>query len=357
MIFPAIVLDNSMFLKKGTIRVRVSSYYFGQMAWDLSKNTNAITEGVDTETQKHKDFDALVFSPIGGGKNYGLFFLPQVNTKGLVAFEGNVAERGLKCFWLGSTFDPVYTDDKQKLESINFPSDKVSANSGVGEDGYYNQKSNLESDDLNGAFIMRLKSTKLDDPVNPGNSVDKINWDKRNTENLVVINKNKVLIHHANAYTEDNVEKDFQEINIENGNVSIKSSYKDGDNTKVSSFELQKDSTKNTLGFNLSITDPQNKAVNSIVATEKKLTLTTTIDQNSSVVEQSAKGITFTFNNNIIAIGKDGININAEKQKVHIVAAEVHLGPKNGYIVTTNFPGSFNLPNGMIIQASDTIFG
>jgi len=356
MIYPAIVLDNSMFLKKGTIRVRIANYYLGKMTWDLSQNTNAITEGVDTKTFRHKDFDALVFSPIGGGKNYGMFFLPQVNTKGLVAFEGNMIERGLKCFWLGSTFDPVYSEDKQNLNSINFPSDKVSAN-GPGEDGFYSQKSNLEESDLNGAFIMRLKSTSLEDPTNPGQSVDKINWDKRNTENLVVINKNKVLIHHADSYDEEYNEKEYQEISIEDGNVSVSSIYKNGDNTKSASFKLEKDTDKNTLGFSLSISDPENKAVNSIVATEKKLTLTTTIDQDSSVMEQSAKGITFSFNKNVVALGKDGISINADKQKVHIVASEVHLGPKNGYIVTTNFPGSFNLPNGMIIQASDTIFG
>ncbi len=177
MIYPAIVLSTENFLKNGTIRVRIAQYFFGQMIWDLSTNSDFIKLGVNEGSGTHNDFDAFVFSPIGGGQNYGVFLLPQENTKGLVAFMGNTTERSSTCFWLGSLFQPEF-NTSGTLQSINFPSDKPQSN-GANSDGYVNGNTNLENPDLNGALIIKLKSTDYNPQETDKEKVkNALNWGK-----------------------------------------------------------------------------------------------------------------------------------------------------------------------------------
>ena len=111
-IYTAVCVDNSKFFETGRIFVRM---------FDLSGiplfNSDGTPTGYDdlkndaklrnTGTELTQDFEALVYAPLGGGRNYGMFMLPQINSKGLVMFlDGDES----KPIWMGSFFDNLWPD-------------------------------------------------------------------------------------------------------------------------------------------------------------------------------------------------------------------------------------------------------
>lgn len=354
MIYNALVIDNSSFFKTGTIRVRIPNYFYGEMHWDLSKSPSDIADGYDKTKNTHKDFDAYIFSPIGGGKNFGAFFLPEPNTSGLIAFIGNAIERGNKCFWLGSIFEPTFRkeEDQQNLDNINIPSDKLTAN-GPNQDGFVNGGKNSEIYD--GALVLRLKSTTIDDIQNP--TSDKLDWEKNNTENLVVINKDKVLIHHSSLYDTSQRELSYQEINLTPDVTTITMSSKANSTAIAKTSILSFLNNSSGFGFNLSVTDPIKKLTSGISSLNGKLVINNTIDKDTTSITQDFSGINLAFNGNTIAINKDSVSIAAEKSVIYIIGKEVRMGQGNGHILTSTSVGTFNSDNGMVITASGTLFG
>jgi len=361
MIYPAIVLDNSMFLSRGTIRVRVSQYYFKEMVWNLSSSPDFIQEGINKDTGSHRDFEAFVFSPIGGGENYGAFFLPQVNSKGLVAFVGNTIERSNVCFWLGSLVSPTY--NRTELETLNFPSDKPLAN-GATSNGFENKTTNLDNTDLNGALIIRLKSTHYDvNETDKTKTQDNLNWEKSNNENFILINKNKIIIHHSSEFDSSQHELTSEDITIDKNNISLKinKTLYSGDTIDASKdknvyLNLNKDDS-NKINFSLIAEDLETKSSNKITSADNSLTLQSTKNNDASIITIEPDNTTIVAKDNTILIDKKGITLNAEKSSVYVVAKDVHLGAEDSHIVTTTYSGYFELPNGMVIRSSDTIFG
>jgi len=358
MIYQAQVLETSNFLKTGTIRVRVAQYYNKPMTWDLSGNPVVIKEGVekssDNKKEYHKDFEAYVFSPIGGGENYGLFFLPQVNTKGLVAFIGNPFYQGGTCFWLGSLFEPEMKDGN--ATKINFPSDKVNANGG-GQDGFTNSTLNMDAD-LSGSLVMRLKSTSYNkEETDINKQKNALNWEMANTENLVVVNKQKVLVHHSLEYDDKQNEKAFNELKMDTNTVTATIS-KDIDDTKKkeATISIYKNDQEKNMGFSVSTNDEDTKISNEIVGDKNGMSITATNDKQITDINITGEQLTITSNKNTIIVDKNGIVLNAEKGSVVVVAKEVRLGTNDSYVVTTTYAGYYELPNGMIIKSSDKVF-
>jgi hypothetical protein len=354
MIYSAIVINNSEFFTSGTIQVRIQNYFYGNMAWDLSQNTSAVTDGYDANTKTHKDFDAYVFSPIGGGKNYGMFYLPEPNTKGYVAFIGNPIERGNKCFWLGSIFEPTFYPNSKNLESINIPSDKISSN-GKKADGFIDGTQN--SDVYDGALVIRLKSTAVKNSSGktaPDSS--SLNWENSNTENLIVINKDKVLIHHPSAYDASQKELSYQEIIIspETTAITMSSKQNSGDIAKTTQLTLL---NNGTFGFDLSVNDKNKSISSSISSIDGILSINNTIDKNVCNIIQNSDMISISYNKSSIVLDNDA-TISSTSGNVYVVGNKVHIGNGNESILTTtSAPGSYNFSNGLVIDVSSVIYG
>ena len=224
MVYSALVIDNSDYFQTGTIKVRVFNWYLASR-WkydssgnkkpvqidDLSTDPKMINEGDwnqqdipggnDGPTQ---DFLCWVYAPIGGGTNYGMFHLPQVNERGLVSFvDGDMH----KPIWMGSYFQPLADNSQYPdyvIDQVNAPNDDTTMN----KDGTSYQPSNSGAPvgDPN-AIILRTKSTTL---VPDGNSykADKLDWSQQTTENLVLIGSDEVRVRHYSNFNKGS----YQEI-------------------------------------------------------------------------------------------------------------------------------------------------
>jgi len=360
-IYNALVMDNADFTKTGTIRVRIQNYYMGEWHQDLSSHTTDINEGYNAEAKTYSDFDAYIFSPIGGGQNYGLFILPEINTHGIIAFTGTPLERGTHCFWMGTIFTPTF-DTNGNINNINIPSDKISSN-GVAADGFISGSPNFEnglstSAAYDGALVLRLKSTAimLDDQKKIKS--DPLNWEKSNTENLVVLNKDNVLIHHPSAYDTNQKELAYQEINLSSTSSSIIMSSKSSvsDSAKTAFLKLANNSAD--LSFTLSVNDPKNSVVNSITVIDNSVTIKNS-GSNNSTITVGDTGINLKYNNNAsISVGNGGEITIYTSGAIHINGGEVRMGTGNARVLTTNSNiKTYNCDNGMVITASDSIFG
>lgn len=253
--YSAIVLDNSNFFTTGTITVRVAKYYNAPFVWDLAEDTAIFDEFKKIRDGQKKDkggnivhlgdFDnCLVSSPLGGGRNYGLFMLPQVNAVGRVSFLDETFSQPL---WEGSFWRPIRnSEDFSKIEFVNIPNDQP-AEEGEETDGA-KKGSNLEGDE--GTIILRTKST----------TEDEHNWQEASTENLIVLDGNRLKIIHFLEW-EETTPKKWQEITIENGEVNIVVQ-NDTDN-KIATLKMKEDELLHELddggektSLKLSTSDP-----------------------------------------------------------------------------------------------------
>jgi|GEM_PF-2793090 len=192
MIFEALVLDTDRFFETGKITVRIPEFYFGEMEWDISE---------DPETAKNlyednvaKDFEVFVYSPYGGGKNFGTIFLPQVNQKGIVMFFTKSLNKGM---WFGS-FYQTFLNKNKDLDYVDIPSDDPEKLHGVTSDGV-----NLKDDDKDKNFIARFKTTK---------GADNANWEEQKTSNIISIGDNELYVTHFskdNGWEKELVPKEF----------------------------------------------------------------------------------------------------------------------------------------------------
>jgi len=354
MIYPAIVLDNSMFLTRGTIRVRVAQYFFGEMQWDLSKSPDFIKLGVNEKNNTHNDFEAYVYSPFGGGEDYGLFSLPQVNTRGLVAFVGNTIERGNVCFWLGSIFQPEFKNNK--LDKINFPTDKTNGFSNGFQDG----KEAMDKTDLNGAVVLKTKETHYDKADSSDAISKKTNWVISNATNTIVINKDKILIHHSLEYDKDGNETSSEELEMNKFKTSFilkKTDLKNSNKDKTISLTFNKDDS-DKLSFNLKCDNKQDKTSNIINSEDNTLTISATKNTTTATTVIEPEDITLTAKGNSVKIDSAGVTLTAETSVVTVNAREVHLGPHAAsHVLTTTSEGFFPLSEGLTVEASSVIFG
>tara|TARA_Y100000310_G_scaffold345280_1_gene463363 strand:+ start:166 stop:1203 length:1038 start_codon:yes stop_codon:yes gene_type:complete len=235
MFFSAIVLDNSKFFEKGFITVRVAVYYNAKWEWDLSKETDIMKEFKEIRDQKKteegtgivelvEDFDnCLVGSPMGTGRNYGMFYLPQINSTGVITFLDAQMKKPL---WMGGFFRPIKIADPNKLKKtdvINIPSDSgdterlTDADGAMGEIQGESRLKGKQVSSQDGALIIRTKSTDEDD----------YDWQSKGAENLIVVDGDKINITHYIEWEDDAVTKTrsakkYQKIEIGNTDEEVK---------------------------------------------------------------------------------------------------------------------------------------
>jgi len=355
MFLKALVLDTNDFRMTGKIRVRVASKFFGGMVWDLSKDSSFSEKGVsrgsgdDLGVVQHNDFDVYVFTPFGVGENNSLFYVPRVNSIGLVAPIGAIGSNDF--VWMGGIFEQVLSDKKYE-QAINIPSDKENDETMFGS---INGRFTIDRDN---AIILRTKSTKMpEDSSKIDDKKDWFDWKKRDTENLIVIDDFKMFQTHFIEYngtsptraqtlfmgTETTIGED-RSVTI--GETKIKlQQYNTEDNVKKER--------------SLTISDEEIVLYNYAGTTKNVLSLSktavdifTTIDGKEVEYRQSKNGITLTYGSTVISVANNSIGINADKA-VYISAPEVRIGNTNQRIVTTtSVLDNFKIADGVILSTS-----
>ena len=211
-IYKAIVTDVSCFEQTGKIRTRISAFQGGGVPKDL-------LDGYDSKSYADvtsRDILTDIMLPFGGGYDYGMFKLPQVNSVGLVAFIDGSRTTPV---WIGSTANSIFNTDN-KLVQLDIPSDRNN-----GYPAKYFDKSENESvfnfDDAN-AFIIKTKKNELKDFNKP----ETMDWKKNPVENSFVLSSVKAGIYHR---IDDDTYQELALINgkDENGNDtgSVEMSY------------------------------------------------------------------------------------------------------------------------------------
>lgn len=201
MLYRGMVIDNKDFYTTGKIRVKLKknslTNYSSDLGADGKKAESILKTGVSKKKDgkydwgSHSDCMAYVYSPLGAGLNFGLFFLPQANTEGVVAI---LDDDGKTAIWIGSFFVPEFVDGV--IETLNIPNDidteeDLSGISGGGP--------NLVDKDCN-SLIIRTRTNKFDRSLTGNDLAKSLSWAENLTENLIVLNKKGVKIRHYSNY-------------------------------------------------------------------------------------------------------------------------------------------------------------
>jgi hypothetical protein len=234
-IYNAVVLDNRNYFSTGLIRVRIFNWYGAPRIDsggnpiaidDLSTNPDSIDEGNYTTpdgqaaTGPTQEFQCRILTPMGGGKNYGMFHLPQANEKGVVAFLDNDF---YKPIWMGSYFEPLLyvSQPTYSIEEIPVPNDDITG--GTYQRGYAPGKK--PAGDPN-SIVIRTKHTTLVPQGNNSYDANKIDWSQLDSENLILVGSDQVRVRRYNNIQQGTLNS-YQEILMDRS-PSVDS---DGDST------------------------------------------------------------------------------------------------------------------------------
>ena len=343
--YEAIVTDNSEFYKRGYIRVRISAFYSGNIALDLSQSYN----DAKFKSALKDDIKCLVSMPFGGGNGHGMFTLPQVNSVGFVSFlNGDIS----KPLWKGSFVNPKF-DINGDFSSANVPNDKIDYE-GAGSEGITVGGKQVDVD--GGAVIIRQKSTQ-------SGSAEAMNWDKNRTENLIVLDKNKLNLTHASNWKEDKgsvLPLEYQEISIvtesdessyEYGTtkVNLLISKKIGDNINEYGVEVSSDGV-----VTLKVSNEYSKVENTVTVNSEGILLDSldTNTKRTTNITTTPDRVTLTNTESNIVLEKNEINISS-KNMITLSADEVRLGGlAQEYVVTASVPFSYRMEDGTVLGAT-----
>lgn len=336
MVYRAQVIDNSQFLTTGKIRVRIAKHYYGRMS-DLSEFPERIKEGLYFDSfneLKHMDSDVHIYSPIGGGNDYGMFFMPQVNSYGIVLMLGDASDSSNEFIWLGSIFEM----DENK--TVKIPSDTMNTINGLEQGSFINEL-------LNGAMILKLRSTYLEDQTTPEKSKATLDWKQAPVENLVVLNKNRILIEHSV---------------LDNDNELIGNSIflmsEGGASLSYLSKDYASDLTLNSEGeFSLNANRYKEGSSTSIKGSKEGIELLSSDGDNTTMITQEPDAITLSVAGTAIGIKNDSITLKSTSA-VYLDAPNVRLGNDNLKVVLCAADvKTIPLAEGLILTTSDTVFG
>ena len=345
-IYRAIVTDVSCFEATGKIKTRISAFHSGSV-------TSNLLNGYDSNTYADvtsRDILTDIILPFGGGYNYGMFKLPQINSVGLVAFING--SRSLP-IWLGSTANSLFNSSNELVES-DIPSDRDNNYPAK----YYDEdeeKSVFNFDDAN-AFIIKTKKNYLDEFTNP----ETMNWQNNPVENSFVLSSAKASLYHR--VNDDSYQEFILSNDSEKGTGSISIGY-----------VISEDEFKRITANDDSITI-RNKNGN----VEAQITLddeggifidsyedtTSGNKQTGSRVEASIKmtpaSIELKSGGCQVSMSRN-INENNEKlllkaSKVQILAKDISLG-SSGYslVVSPNPNLNFTLEDGSMLSTASNI--
>ena len=296
MIFKAVVLDNSMFFTRGTVRVRIAGFYNKKIVWNLAEDKfpETLTEG-DIEgvnTQFSNDYEAQISSAFGGGRNYGSVVIPQINEKGIVAFLNGDKKNPV---WLGGLFE-TFRDDSFNVEYVNFPTDKFV--DGENSDGVLNGEGNIGDDvepQEEKSIIIRTKHTT-------SNSVEEIEFQQQDTSNIISVGKKRIRVtHFPEGSWEDGEPKNYRDIMVgvdeENEDV-IRIIRKDVENDKSVFFEIRDGET------NISVMK-EGELISDIKLTEEDIEL----KFKENTVKLNDEGIVFNIEEGEVTVNSEITNV------------------------------------------------
>ena len=213
MIYECLVIDNQCFWKTGRIKVRISKGV-GQLEFlkDMSINPQESLEDfsgfkiTDPDTDEtdiiETDSYAELSTCMGGAFDAGVFYLPQPNTRGLVA-EIPVAGSTPRYVWMGALIqtDPV---NGPLANQVLAPNDKFLKENSEEEQNLMNSMDSPNLDvpeNANHTFIFKQKETSIarDDSgeIDYEQSKETLDWKKAQTYNLAVVDKSRVFIIHS----------------------------------------------------------------------------------------------------------------------------------------------------------------
>ena len=261
MLYSAVCIRNDYFWSTGTIRVRIFKWYtvpnlikdtedgkiklqkiddistnkyFAKFDGNISENPHRKDEVIN-QILDHEEFEALVFSSLAGGKNYGLFSLPQVNSKGIVAFlEGDFE----KPIWIGSFFEPIKDENFFKI-GVNIPTDRP-FQEGPDTNGAKNNQKEIDGDES--TIIFRQKHTFHD--FDDEDDLKPLNWENVRTSNLYSLDQKKVRLIHFSKYKPKENGKEYEK---ETKVLHWQDFAIDRGDTGVTEYEGQEVDTKNGL--------------------------------------------------------------------------------------------------------------
>lgn len=390
MISEALVIDNSDFFKKGTIRVRVKKRVYSDVAFaDMAIDPKRSIEDYGQETieingDERKfsyaggDYDAYVSTGVMGmAFDAGVFMLPQPNTWGIVAKIGTSMDDD-KFVWLGGI-----TKFNELSKTIDGPSDKLPQenadeneenNTGevIGEKNLVNEEETPNLTDPFSSFVFKQRETHIvrDDEFNiTDDNKSTLNWEERPLNNMVVMNRDKVYMYHNLYKTEDDGTKTPNGrtlVMFDNNGVSIKfknteipaeseiSALSDG-TFKISAANLNK-GTMNSVSGGLDFVEISHQGEGE---TSAQLHMGTSQFQmgnnNSSDVTCNLTISNGKKQEQISMSTKNGINISSDNN-ISINPGsknEVTIGTGTGYILTTNkLPGTTVNVDGQAFQVS-----
>jgi len=358
-IFEAIVIDTDQFYKTGTIKVKVFSL-------NVDKPNDLTEPYVSDMYGKFDEYgclDARVFSPMAGGENYGIFYLPQVNSKGLVA---TVNDDRYNLIWMGSFFDVIEKQqgsDGQETVTINAPQD----NAADDVSNLVDKGKDKRIKKTNEQIIIRTKSTNnytQDETGTKTYAKENMDWDTVHTDNLIVIDNKKIEITRtAGGYNNEGELRKYQKFvigtegdkdvtkiefvdklreidshfKLENGNIKA-TLKKEVDGKKLAEDFLLGINDKGNPSFSISINDEINKNTASIRADSTNLLLSYKRDKVATYITQDEEAIVLMTGNSQIAVNDKEVTISSEKIRLSATNSIV-LGGNNRRIVTTSSDG------------------
>lgn len=344
MIFEAMVIDNSDFFKTGKIRIRLDNErIFASDMKDLSIDPDKSiriagneNQEIDGESKKkiHSDAEAYVSTgTIGCAYDSGVFVLPQPNTYGLVARIGYSFQE-YKYVWLGGI---VKFNDLEK--TIDGPSDKLPEENKIDDEEEFGNKNILSKDDIKddgpipnlnnpySTFVYKQKETHIernDDDSISDNSKNTLDWTKRELQNMVVVDKNKIYVYH-NVYNDDGETKGSAVVNIDNNNgVSI--TYTNDDLEAKSKFNLKSNGTfsiKNSCHKDVDVENEITGGLDSINISHQH-------DKISAMVFMGES------ENNFSGGGKDAVVDISVAKEGNSTPEQISMSAKNGINITSN---------------------
>jgi hypothetical protein len=285
-----------------------------------------------------------ITSPFGGGKGYGMFHLPQVNSCGIVEqLEGRLDAY----VWLGTLY-------KNIGGSIDLPEENGIENSDILENT--DKIMNLEN-----ALVITTKRTILENPLDAHNENNKIDWFTRPVENVFVLDNEKVYIAHNIL---DSNEQSIGTLQLRMDNNGISMDYtKDEQSgsvtvvidpeTKLPRLEIStRDTSKNQ---EISINgDPKSLTLLAKNGDTKQSSIILSNGTGGSLDDQgihitSQKGDT----NTVLTLdgGKNAISLSAKDIVLNVNGGKISLG--NGTSPVAVYTGG---PDELSVQPSDNVF-
>lgn len=347
-IYRAIVTDTSCFETTGKIKTRISVFNGGGVSKDLVNGYNAeiFSESIS------RDLLTDIMMPFGGGYDYGMFKLPQINAVGLVAF---IDASRTKPIWLGSTANQILNNENQVVQ-LDFPSDQNNGKPAIYYDDYENEpKFNLKDEN---SFIINTKTNTLRDLTNPDTMV----WSNNPVENSFVLNSAKASLYHRVN------DKAYQEFVLYNGDkenktpgaISMLYTVSDTEYKSVSASEngiFIKDKNENRIA-QLIFNDEGEIFINSVQ--ENRGTANTGGTRVEAIIKLTPASIELIAGNSRISMNR---NIDQNKEKITINATNLQINAKkisfgnSGYsfVVSPNSNLNFTLEDGSMLTTADNI--